>query len=101
MLDADHYSFEVETMSMLPRSGFIRVRVDNGVITQALNPDGERAENFSLTIDGIWDAILRARARGEVNSVQFNPLGVPIETNIGTWANDGGVHYSVRGFARH
>jgi hypothetical protein len=94
------YSFEVEShFSMFPKSGYYRVQVSNGQVVSAVNPDGEPVTDFRLTIDRIWDSVLAARSRGELNSALFDHRGVPVEVDMGPWPVDGGVHYSVRNFA--
>jgi hypothetical protein len=52
------------------------------------------------TIDEIWNRILDARERGQLNSAQFDRQGVPVESDMGPWPVDGGVHYSVRAFTK-
>src|SRR4051812_44817909 len=58
------YSFEVaiET-SWFPKSGFYHVDVANGHVVAARDSAGVAVSSFSLTLDGIWDQILGARAR--------------------------------------
>jgi hypothetical protein len=94
------YVFEVQTSSSWsPPGGFARVHVSNGHVVSATDASGKPVTNFQLTIDTIWNSILTARAKGELNDAQFDSRGVPIETDYGPWAVDGGVHYSVRRFA--
>jgi hypothetical protein len=99
---ATSYSFELATSSSwFPQGAWVRVRVDGGRVVAAVAPDGVAQPVVSQpTIDDIWDRILDARARGELNSAQFDRRGVPIESDMGPWPVDGGVHYSVRGFTR-
>ena len=95
-----NYTFEVAAASSwVPRSGFYQVRVADRRVITAVDSAGKPAANFTLTIDEIWDRLLAARAQGQLNSVVFNERGVPIETDMGPWPVDGGVHYSVRSFA--
>lgn len=54
--------------------------------------------DYDLTIESIWQQILDARDRGELNSVRFDHRGIPMEVNIGPWASDGGYAYHVRRF---
>lgn len=93
------YSFEVATAtSWFPKSGYYRVQVSDGQVVAARDSSGKVVDNFSLTVDGIWDQLLAARAKGELNSAFFNQRGVPVESDMGPWPVDGGVHYSVRNF---
>ena len=97
--DIPSYSFEVSTASSwFPASGYVRVQVVNRQVVSATKPDGTPLAGYTLTIDEIWARILDARDRGHVNSVSFTSQGVPIETDLGPWPVDGGVHYSVRAF---
>jgi hypothetical protein len=94
------YTFEVAiATSWVPKSGYFRVQVEGKQVVAATDPTGKPLEDFSLTIDEIWDRLLAARSRGELNSALFDRRGVPVETDMGPWPVDGGVHYSVRGFA--
>ena len=89
------YSFELSmTGSWYPRSGYYRVEVSNGQITSTT-----ASAWTTPTIDEIWDQILAARAKGELNSASFDERGVPVESDMGPWPVDGGVSYSVRNFA--
>lgn len=92
------YRFEVEIVAFLNRPGFVRVQVSDGRVVDARDSSGQPIADYALTIDGLWDAILFARARNELNSATFGPWGVPAEVDVGTVANDGGAHYSVRNF---
>ena len=94
------YTFEVAIQtSWFPRSPFIQVDVADGMVVSAREIEGEVLEEFTLTVDSIWNQLLEARAQGQLNSATFNHRGVPIEIDFGPWAVDGGVHYSVRRFA--
>jgi hypothetical protein len=99
---ATSYSFELSTSSSwFPQGAWVRIRVDGGRVVAAVALDGVAQPVASqATIDDIWDRILDARARGELNSAEFDRRGVPIESDMGPWPVDGGVHYSVRGFTR-
>lgn len=100
-MNARDYVFEVSiTSSWTPPSGFFRVRVVNRQVIEAFQPNGSPAQGFTLTLDGIWDRILAAQTDDQVNAVSFDGRGVPIEADIGHWASDGGMRYSVRRFAR-
>ena len=97
--DVRTYSFEVSTTtSWFPPTGYVRVQVTNRQVASATAPDGAPIASFTLTIDEIWNRILDARTRNEVNSVSFDSRGVPVETDLGPWPVDGGAHYSVRAF---
>lgn len=97
--DVRSYSFEVSSASSwVPASGYVRVQVANRQVVSAIAPDGSPVANYTLTIDEIWARILDAREKGQVNSVSFTSQGVPVETDLGPWPVDGGVHYSVRAF---
>lgn len=96
------YSFEVAPSSAwFAPTGYYHVQVSDGRVLAASDPSGKPLTDFTITIDVIWDELLAARARNEpLNSVHFENLGVPAEVDWGEWAVDGGVHYSVRNFAR-
>jgi hypothetical protein len=95
-----NYTFEVAIQtSWVPQSPFIQVEVADGAVVLAREIDGEVLEEFTLTIDTIWNQLLEARGQGQLNSAAFNNRGVPIEIDFGPWEVDGGVHYSVRRFA--
>ncbi len=93
------YTFEVAVTAFLNRPGYVRVQVSDGQVVDARDSSGQPISDYALTIDGIWDTILLARMRNELNSVKFGPGGVPTDVDVGTLANDGGAHYSVRNFA--
>jgi hypothetical protein len=99
---ATTYSFEIATTSSwFPKSGYVRVQVAGGRVVAAIAPDGTSQPVTSQpTLDELWDRILAARDRGELNSADFDRNGVPIETDTGPWPVDGGMHYSVRGYTR-
>jgi hypothetical protein len=94
------YRFEVAVASSwFPRSGYYHVQVSNGQVVAAVSSTLQVVADFTLTVDTIWDHLLAARARGELNSALFNVRGVPVETDMGPWPVDGGLHYWVRHFA--
>jgi hypothetical protein len=94
-----NYRFEIAMQtSWFPKSGYYRVRVANGQVVETRDQTGVPTNNFPLTIDALWDQLLAARARGELNSARFDGQGVPREIDTGPWPVDGGVHYSVRNF---
>jgi len=97
---ATTYSFELATTSSWsPKDSYVRVQVSGGRVVTVAAPGGEPAPvGLPPTLDEIWDRILDARERGELNSAQFDRRGVPIESDMGQWPVDGGVHYSVRAF---
>jgi hypothetical protein len=99
---ATTYSFELATASSwFPKGGYVRVQVSGGRVVATVAPIGERAPaGPPPTLDEIWDRILDARERGQLNSAEFDRHGVPIESDMGPWPVDGGVHYSVRAFTR-
>jgi hypothetical protein len=94
------YSFEFASASFAnSNTGYFHVEVSNGQVVAANDPTGNPVSNVTFTIDTLWNYILGAQQRGELNSAYFDKRGVPIETDMGDWALDGGVHYSVRNFA--
>ena len=94
------YTFEVQPSgSWFAPSGYYRIQVSAGQVISARNPDGQVVTDFALTVDGIWDQLLAARASNELNSARFDARGVPLESDMGEWAVDGGRRYSVRSFA--
>ena len=99
---ATSYSFELATASSwFPKGGYVRVQVNDGRVVSAVAPVGQPSPaGQPPTLDEIWDRILDARERGQLNSAQFDRYGVPIESDMGPWPVDGGVHYSVRGFTK-
>ncbi len=99
---ATSYSFEVATASSwFPKGGYVRVQVNGGRVVSTVAPVGQPAPvGPPPTLDEIWDRILDARDRGQLNSAQFDGRGVPVESDMGPWPVDGGVHYSVRGFTK-
>jgi len=91
------YRFDVAiASSWFPPSGYYHVQVSHGQVVTAVSSTLQFVADFTLTVDTIWDHLLAARARGELNSALFDGRGVPIETDMGPWPVDGGVHYSVR-----
>jgi hypothetical protein len=99
---ATTYSFELATTSpWFPKGGYVAVQVSGGRVVATGAADGESAPvSPPPTIDEIWDRILDARARGQLNSAQFDRHRVPVESDMGPWPVDGGVHYSVRRFTK-
>ena len=94
------YSFEVaSTSSWFPSAGYYRVHVSHGQVIEATDPTGTPVADFTLTLDTLWDYVLAARAKGELNSAVFDRRGIPVESDMGPWEVDGGVRYSVRNFA--
>jgi hypothetical protein len=93
------YSFEFATASFAnSNTGYYHVQVANNQVVAASDPTGKPVANLTFTIDTLWTRVLGARDRGELNSASFNSRGVPLESDMGDWALDGGVHYSVRNF---
>lgn len=99
---ATSYTFELATASSwFPKGGYVLVQVNDGLVVAAVAPVSESSPaGLPPTLGEIWDRILDARARGELNSAQFDRHGVPVESDMGPWPVDGGVHYSVRAFTR-
>jgi hypothetical protein len=97
---ATTYSFELATeSSWFPKGGYVAVEVRGGRVVATVAPIGEPSPaGTPPTLDEIWDRILEARTRGELNFAQFDVHGVPVESDMGPWPVDGGVHYSVRRF---
>lgn len=95
------YTFELASASSwFPKSGYTRVKVDDGVVVEATDPEGNLSENFTTTVDTLWERLLAARERGELNSARFDRNGVPVEINYGPWELDGGIAFWVRNFVR-
>jgi hypothetical protein len=95
------YTFQIGfRTTMTPWSGYFSVHVADGVVIAAADSAGRAVEDFSTTVDTVWEWLLRARADGEVHSVRFNYQGVPVEVNAGRWEVDGGWESSVRKFER-
>jgi hypothetical protein len=92
------YTFEVAITAFLSRPGYVHVQVSDGRVVDARDASGQPIADYMLTVDGIWDAILAARASNTLNSATFGPWGVPAEVDVGELANDSGAHYSVRNF---
>jgi hypothetical protein len=99
---ATSYSFELATASSwFPKGGYVFVEVNDGRVVATVAPAGEPSPaGVPPTIDEIWNRILDARERGQLNSAQFDRQGVPVESDMGPWPVDGGVHYSVRAFTK-
>jgi hypothetical protein len=99
---ATSYSFELATASSwFPKGGYVAVQVSGGRVVAAVAPVGAPSPTgVPPTLDEIWDRILDARERGELNSAQFDRHGVPVESDMGPWPVDGGLHYSVRAFTK-
>jgi hypothetical protein len=98
------YSFELlVTTAWVRPDGFDRIDVQNGVVAAVrhLDTGATRPAAGAPTIDSIYAQLAAARARGEaLSQLRFDRAGVPLEAMYGTFANDGGVHYEVRGFTR-
>ena len=95
------YTFEVAfESSWFPKSDYYRVEVLDGEVVTARDATGLVVPNFTLTVESIWDQLLAARAKGELNSATFDGRGIPVECDMGPWPVDGGVHYWVRNFAK-
>ena len=93
------YSFDISVRAFVSSDGFSHVTVENGEVIDARQPSGEPIPSFTLTIDALWNEILAARQNGNLNSAVFTVAGVPLDVDIGDWALDSGVHYSIRNFS--
>ena len=99
-MNARDYSFEMATQfSMFPSSGYVRIRVVDREVVEALDANGQPVQS-QRTLESVWRDILAAHENGEVNLVRFSNRGVPLEIDLGPWEVDGGRHYSVRNFSR-
>ena len=92
------YEFDV-TIGASILIGPLHVTVAGGRVASALDAHGKPVPTFTTTIDSIWSSIIDFRARGQLNSAQFNARGVPIEIDLGRPEVDSGIHYSVRSFS--
>jgi hypothetical protein len=92
------YEFNVTVAASL-LIGPLHVTVVGGRVASAFDARGKSVPSFTTTIDSIWSSILDFRARGQLNSAQFDARGVPIEVDLGRPEVDAGVHYWVRGFS--
>ena len=70
-------------VAYIPTPGYLRVQVSDGQAVDVRDSSGRPIVSPALTIDTIWDDILRARATRDLNSVRFDERGVPIEVDIG------------------
>jgi uncharacterized protein DUF6174 len=98
------YSFEFAmATAWFPPSGYYWVDVRDGNVIAARHVatgDPVLVQN-AFTIDDLWERLIAARNRGEsLTELRFSREGVPLEAMIGTFADDGGVHYAVRNFVR-
>ena len=93
------YSFDVSIDAFASSNGFIHVTVANGQVVQARQPYGAPDPTFTLTIDTLWNEILAARQNGSLHSAEFSLSGVPLDVDMGDWALDSGVHYTIRNFS--
>jgi|SRR5689334_18565586 len=92
------YSFDVRVAAFMPSRGSIHVIVKDGAVLSATDSSRKELQGYSFTIDALWVQILNYRSRGELNGAAFDWRGVPVESDMGPWAVDGGVHYSIRNF---
>jgi hypothetical protein len=86
-------------MAFAPSRGAIHIAVANGQMTSARDGSGTPIEFSAITIDTLWARTLSAQQKGTLNSAEFTLSGVPTDVDMGDWALDGGVHYTVRHFA--
>jgi len=84
--------------SWSPMSGYTRVQVHDGEVVEATDSAGTPLDDFTTTVDSLWNRLLAARERGELNSASFDRHGVPVKFDYGPWEVDGGVGYWVRNF---
>ena len=89
------YSFEVTIQSSWSPATPYSVRVVNGVVVERVDLLSGTKSTDGETIDDIWDAILQARNRNQVNEVRFSVLGIPVMADVGIWAIDGGLSWQV------
>ena len=92
------YSFDLSMQASTPPSGPVHITVTNGLRSSALDQSATPLEFWDVTIDTIWAQILSARQSGMLNSAEFTMSGVPTDVDMGSWANDYGVHYTIRNF---
>jgi hypothetical protein len=99
------YGFDfIAYTAMLPSADFHHVEVAGGRVTTVRSQStGVLVGNsVGFTIDDLWARLITAKSQGEsLSHLYFNSAGVPIEVMIGSFANDGGVHYEVRNFVPH
>lgn len=93
------YSFDLSIAAFARIPGPIHITVANGQMTSAVDASRTPIQFPTITIDTIWARILSARQNGTLNSAEFTMAGVPTDADMGSWANDGGVHYTIRNFA--
>ena len=94
------FDFHLQT-AWFPPGDYTRIEVRDGRVVAARNArTGAPSPIEHLrTIDEIWDRLVAARDRREtLSQLRFNLIGAPLDAMVGTFANDGGVHYSVRRF---
>lgn len=101
-----NYGFDFIThTAMVPSAGFHHVEVLDGrvatVWSYSTGGGTFASASYGLTIDSLWARFNRAKSQGEtLTSLRFSTEGVPLEAMVGSFANDGGVHYEVRNFMR-
>lgn len=96
------FDFIVHT-AMVPSAGFHHVDVQNGRVAIVFRyPGGEHVDaKNGFTVDTLWARLNAAKRQGEsLSQLRFSTDGVPLEAMTGSFANDGGVHYELRNFAR-
>ena len=96
------YVFEVAiASSWTPKTSYHRATVVVTDVTSVVDEKGAAVSStWAISIDSLWQRILTERANGSLNSAVFSQVGVPLETDWGPWPVDGGVHYSIRNYAR-
>lgn len=92
------YTFQVTIASSWFPASTYGVRVENHMVVERIEIASGNRSTDGTTIDDIWETILRARNRNEVNSVRFDRRGIPLLADVGPWPADGGVAYQVRDY---
>jgi hypothetical protein len=93
------YTFDFGVRTSMTPARTYHVTVANGQVVDARTLFGAAISSFTFTIDTLWNEIHRARESGSLNSAVFSLSGVPLDTDMGEWASDGGVHYTVSNFS--
>lgn len=97
------YTFELtQRGSWFPERHY-RVTVENHQVVERIEIDSvprppDVVNVRGLTIDDIWEDVLRARGQDRVNDVRFDQRGIPLVADLGHWEVDGGRSYHVRNY---
>ena len=84
----------------------LRIEVRDGEVVDVRDartgePLGRIVYNQVVTVDGVFEQMAQAAARGEGVDAEFHPsLGYPVRVMIGELAMDAGVGYSITGLRR-